>query len=273
MGQPTEEINFLLLFLTGTLGLLFLASTLILFVFVNQKRMLSQRNKLQVLKSSYQQEMLKAAIDAQEKERKRIAEDLHDEVGAMLSLARLNANRACDYSNNETGQKLTLDTIKIIDDTINNVRRISKDLLPSTLEEFGLIQAIEELVTKINASNIVGVKFEYQGEFNNLYSEVELALYRVTQELVNNAIKHAAAEEIDIYLEKNRDHLTLKVSDNGSGFKVEEVNRKSTFERGIGLKNIHSRVSMLDGEIKYLPNLPKGTAAMVKLDLSTKVYK
>lgn len=273
MGQPTEEINFLLLFLTGTLGLLFLASTLILFVFINQKRMLSQRNRLQALKSSYQQEMLKAAIDAQEKERKRIAEDLHDEVGAMLSLARLNASRASEFSVNEAGRKLTRDTIKIIDDTINNVRRISKDLLPSILEEFGLIQAIEELVTKINASNIVSVKFEYQGEFNNLYPEVELALYRVTQELVNNAIKHADAEEIDIHLAAKNGHLILKVLDNGSGFKVEEVNRKSTFERGIGLKNIHSRVSMLDGEIKYLPNQPKGTAAMVKLDLPAKIYE
>ena len=272
MGQPTEEINFLLLFLTGTLGLLFLASTLILFVFINQKRMLSQRNKLQALKASYQQEMLKAAIDAQEKERKRIAEDLHDEVGAMLSLARLNVNRACEYSRNDTGKKLTHDTVKIIDDTISNVRRISKDLLPSTLEEFGLIEAIEELVTKINASNIVGVKFEYLGEFNNLYPEVELALYRVTQELVNNAIKHADASQINIHLEITEDHLTLKVVDNGRGFKVEEIDRKSTFERGIGLKNIHSRVSMLDGEIRYLPNLPKGTAATVELDLSSKMY-
>ncbi len=273
MGQPTEEINFLLLFLTGTLGLLFLASTLILFVFINQKRMLSERNKLQALKSSYQQEMLKAAIDAQEKERKRIAEDLHDEVGAVLSLAKLNANRANEYSANEEGRRLNKDTIQFIDDTINNVRRISKDLLPPTLEEFGLIKAIDELVAKVRASNIVRIKFEYRGEFNNLYPEIELALYRIAQELVNNALKHANAGEIEIYLERNENHLTLKVLDDGSGFKVEEIDRKSTFEKGIGLKNIHSRVSMLDGEINYFPNLPKGTAATVELDLSTRIHK
>ena len=271
MGQPTEEINFLLLFLTGTLGLLFLASTLILFVFINQKRMLSQSNKLQLLKATYQQEMLKAAIDAQEKERKRIAEDLHDEVGAMLSLARLNVNRSNEYSRDEADKKLNHDTIKIIDDTINNVRRISKDLLPSTLEEFGLIHAIQELVNKINASKIVSVKFAYVGEFDNLCPEVELALYRVTQELVNNAIKHADAGSIDINMEIFDNHLTLKVLDDGSGFKVGEIDRKSTFERGIGLKNIHSRVSMLDGVIEYLPNVPKGTAAMVELDVSNKM--
>lgn len=268
MDQHYEEINFILLFITGTLALLFLASMLVMFVFINKKRMLTERNKLQALKSSYQKEMLKAAIDAQEKERKRIAENLHDEVGALLSLARLNANKSFEISESEDNKRIIEDTIEFIDNTIKNVRRISKDLLPSTLEEFGLIDAITDLVKKINNStNDLRVNFEHQGEFYNLYPEVELALYRVTQELINNVIKHAEASEIIISLNLINNHLVLQVLDNGIGFRVEDFGDKSAFERGIGLKNIHSRISMLDGEIEYLPNQPKGTNAKIELKI------
>ncbi len=265
MDQHNEEINFILLFVTGTLALLFLATVLVLFVFINKKRMLIERNKLQELKSSYQQSMLKAAIDAQEKERKRVAENLHDEVGALLSLAKLNANRALGEKSTKYDQEnICIDTIQMIDETINNVRRISKDLLPSTLDEFGLINAITDLVSKVNGStNDLKVHFEHHGEFYNLYPEIELALYRVIQELLNNVIKHAKANEININLNIKEHLLTLAVLDNGIGFEFDDFGEKSVFEKGIGLKNIHSRISMLDGEIKYLPNIPSGTKVLI----------
>ncbi len=269
MGQHSEEINFILLFVTGTLGLLFLAAVLVLFVFINKKRLLIERTKLQELKSSYQQSMLKAAIDAQEKERKRIAENLHDEVGALLSLARLNANKVFGDSTSDNNHKtITKDTIELIDDTIRNVRRISKDLLPATLDEFGLIQSVEDLVSKVNAStNDLQVHFEHHGEFYNLYPEIELALFRVIQELINNVIKHAQATAIKIKLILEDHLLKLDVIDDGVGFKFDNFGEKSAFEKGIGLKNIHSRISMLDGDIHYLSNAPTGTRVLIEIKI------
>ncbi|MDN5202899.1 sensor histidine kinase [Fulvivirgaceae bacterium BMA10] len=261
MEEVSAEINFFLLVIAGTMGML----SLVLLVYIYKKKVLTEKARLQELKNAYQKEMLQASIEAQEQERRRIAEDLHDDVGAMLSLVRLNASRASEKARDRTLKDSTEEIKALIDEIILNVKRISRDLLPSTLNEFGLIEAIKELSDKINNTSPHLIKFNYLKFEEPIDKEIELALFRIAQELINNAIKHASATEILIDLEIADDIVKLTVEDNGQGFSINKVDGGKNAAKGLGLKNIRSRVSMLDGTLEYKSSLSKGTFAQVKI--------
>ena len=194
----------------GTLAMLVLAVTIVAFVFVYQKKLIQRDLKIQKLKAEYQKELLKATIQAQEKERKRISQDLHDDIGAMLSTIRLSINgmvKGLSLSEQQVGK--VQNTKSLIDETVRNVRRISHDLLPATLEEFGLSHALEQLFKKIETNTNLEVEYQLDHDLPKLDKAKELALYRITQELCNNIIKHANASSIEAWLTRNNDNLEI----------------------------------------------------------------
>ena len=263
--DSATDMNISLFLIVGTLGMLLLAAAVVLFVFVYQKRLIQHQLKLQKVQADYQRELLKANIHAQEKERKRIAQDLHDEVGAMLSAIKLSVNQIqrnrADVDQFESTSK---ETKSMIDETIENVRRISKDLLPVTLENFGFIHALQELSDKLNSSTPLLTSFECEGDLLPLEQNDQLAIYRVVQELCNNIIKHAQATKIDMKLSLSSQGLRLQVIDDGIGFSVDDLS-KVNGATGIGLKSIESRVNMLGGHIEYQGTPEKGTTVNIEL--------
>jgi signal transduction histidine kinase len=245
-----------------------LVAVIVLFVIYYQKRMLQKKVEMHNMEVGYQKGLLKASLHSQEKERRRIARDLHDEVGAMLAATKLSLNMMLrKLASNSPETKVGLETKDMIDETINNVRRISKDLLPATLEEFGLEDAIREIASMANQPEMMEVVFNYEGNKKELDKEKALSVYRVVQELLNNAIKHSEASRIDISMYYDTDLMNLIVKDNGVGFSVDNAQNNSMVNKGIGLKNIESRLSTINGMIEYISVPDNGTEARIKLKL------
>lgn len=254
--MDSESTNLILILVLGTAGMLILAGGIIFFVVYYQKKMLQNKIHTQQLEAEYQKELLKSTLESQEKERRRIATELHDGVGAMLSATKLCINMMKNGTIPMEELDLAMvDAKEMLDDTIETVRRISKDLLPASLEIFGLSKALSELCEKLSTRE-TPINFYEIGEKVKLNAEDELLLYRIIQELINNALKHAQASSVKVSINWNYP-IEVVVSDDGKGFDL--LKTKEDVKRGIGLYNIENRVSLLNGEVKFDSAVDEGT--------------
>ena len=255
-----------LVYFIGTMGMVILAAGIFLFFITYQKRLLKKQLELNTIKSQQQKEILINTIQAQEKERKRIARDLHDEVGAMLSVIKMNLGRIEKKSANNTTKQVLTETKSYIDDTITQVRRISRALLPPSIERLGLYFAIEELANWINKSGEIKVTCWLGGKQFRFDSKKELAVFRIIQELINNSLKHAEASKIELNTNFRENKLVIVVADNGNGF---DLNKKNN--AGLGLKNLESRSEILGAKFKIKSVINKGTTAILILNMPAAV--
>lgn len=233
----------------GTAVLLVMAIFIIVFVAYYQQKQVKQQLALKELQETYRRELMAATFLGQEEERRRLARDLHDEIGTMLSVTKMSLNQLDRKFSSTPGADLLIQkTRSLLDETMSNVRRISRDLVPTTLERFGLIPALEELIEKADDGEL-HLQLECPDTIDKLPPSLELMLYRIAQELVNNALKHAGATEILIQIVCLDNGVRLSVTDNGAGFDFDEVVRDK--QRGLGLRNIESRLSIVDGHVTF----------------------
>lgn len=190
-----------------------------------------------------QQELrLRAIIEGEEKERRRLAQELHDGLGQLLSTVKLNIS-GLDVNVSGKKEKQLHTSLALIDDACQELRNISHNLMPSALIKLGLIPALKEFTDKINHSGILKIHLQSHGIEQRLNSSIETGLYRIIQELLNNTIKYAHAKNVTIQLIKDENLLTTMIEDDGSGFDVQSIEKSN----GIGWKNIKSRVQFLRG--------------------------
>ncbi|MCB0807341.1 MAG: sensor histidine kinase, partial [Bacteroidales bacterium] len=204
---------------------------------------------------------LKAVIDAQEEERQRIAKDLHDGVGQQVSAIKLhlqNIAKNVQHSTNNFNtefQKIS----GMITDTGNEIRSISHRMMPRALTELGLISALEDMIDKSFTYSKISCTFEHHGLNERLPTNLEIGLYRIAQELINNIIKHSAAHKVDIQLMKTKTFVILIVQDDGVGMNQEQ-------ERGgIGMLNINNRLRTINGELNFESFSGEGTTATIRI--------
>lgn len=209
----------------------------------------------------------KAIIEAEEKERIRIARELHDGVGQQISAVKLNMNAFADkVKEGEENKEQYAAMMDMVDDAVKEVRSVSHNMMPNALIRFGLAKAVREFIDKIAATGSLKVNLQIIGLTDRLESTTETVLYRVLQETVNNIIKHAQASQVGIQLIKDEDNLTMMIEDNGKGFDTKKISEFG----GIGLKNIISRVEYLNGTVDFDSFPGKGTTVVVELDLGNK---
>jgi signal transduction histidine kinase/ligand-binding sensor domain-containing protein len=210
--------------------------------------------------NNQQQERLKIALEAQEQERKNIAQDLHDEVGSRLATLKLYVSSLTSYlKKNSESERIKKEIFDIIHISLVDIRRLLRELSPRTLEQYGYAAAVEELVHKINATDQVHVTFESRKLPSQLPKSIETGLYRITQELLNNTLKHANATEVVISIIPSGNSLSFFYSDNGQGFQYNEV------RKGLGVGNVESRVSVLGGKIQWHTAPGKGLEVMIDI--------
>lgn len=255
----TVDSGIILVYFIGTVGMLILAGAIFFFFIAYQKRLLQKQLEINEVKAAQQKEILQNTISSQEKERKRIAQDLHDEVGAMLSVVKLNIGRIEKKSVSESEPKqLAAETKLYIDDLITQVRRISRALLPPSLEKLGIYFALVEFANWVNKSELLKIECRKGGEQFRFDEKQELALFRILQELLNNAIKHSGADRISVNVKFSENSLFIVLNDNGKGFDIEEK-----MNSGLGLKNLESRTQILGAKFKMKSNQGKGTTAII----------
>jgi signal transduction histidine kinase len=180
----------------------------------------------------------------------------------MLSVVKLNVGRIEKKSQEPNAKQLANETKTYLDDVITQVRRISRSLLPPSLEKLGLFFALEELANWVNKAEQLKIVCWKSGEQFRFVNSKELAVFRIVQELLNNAIKHSGAAIIQINTRFSaNENLMISVSDNGNGF---EMNEK--LKTGLGLKNLESRTQIIGAKYKMKSTPGKGTTAIIYLD-------
>ncbi len=199
-----------------------------------------------------------ALINAQEEDRKRIARDLHDGVGQSLLLIKKQLE-----TSNETG----LANQKIITDTLEEVRSISRDLHPFQLEKFGLTATLTDAIQKVDASTDLFITKELENIDGLLSEKAEINIFRTIQEALNNIIKHSEASAAKVTLNTQGEEVLIKIQDNGKGFDHELAVVKS---KSLGLRTMYERISNIGGKLKIERGTPKGTIIDIKIPKTQK---
>ncbi|MCK7555167.1 histidine kinase [Chitinophaga sedimenti] len=238
------------LILIGTVVMLTLGIVVVVMVVMQQKQVIQYKLSLKDKDLLLQKERLVAVIQGQETERKRIAEDLHDEVGAQLSVLKLNLNHLQQQSQN--GQvELIKESKEFTDGIIQQLRFISQSLHPQTLDNLGLAHALDSFSSLMNKNKTISVRFQRDNSEFPVDREKALNIYRVVQELINNIIKHAEAKNILISYQSTNSMLTVTVEDDGNGRLTDSLQESRKKTGSLGLKNIESRLNII-GEISTL---------------------
>lgn len=257
-----DGMTLVLFLVIGTLAMLILAFTIFFFFQTYQKRLLAKEVEVGQIKARQQEDLLRTTIFAQEKERKRFAEDLHDEIGAMLSAIKLNLGRLEKKAPDENFKGVVSETRGNLDEVILNIRRITRALLPPSLERFGLGYSVEELLGWIAHNEQTQLVFRESGDVRRFDTNTEMAVFRIIQELLNNALKYSGASEIKILLRYGKNYLTVLVTDNGAGYDVREARGK-----GLGLQNLEGRARSLGGVIRIKSTPGKGSSNILAIQL------
>lgn len=267
----TDEAPFNLLLATGVLVVASVAGFIALFLLHRQRRQFQHREWVRQLQDRHQRELLKASLQTQETERRRIAADLHDGVGTMLSVTRMSLAQANRHAgHNPAVEAVVRQTRDLLEETVNNVRRITKELMPSTLDDLGLPTALDEFVSRLHRTfPDVTIDLRTGNYDQRLAAPVELALYRIAQELVHNSLRHAQATRIELLLVRQPNRVLLTVGDDGVGFSPLTAQRPG--RAGLGLKNIESRLNVMGGRVIFDASPGKGSCVIVDLPLTTLV--
>ena len=258
----SEENQVVTIVIVGVLMLLLMGGALLLFFFLSRKKIIEKELEKKNLEIAHQKEMLQSIIVTQEEERKRIAQDLHDDISSKLNVIHLNANliKVGELSIAEV-DTINSNIIKTTDKTLESARKIAHNLLPPILEKFGLQPALEELADDF--SNSKKIKINYKIDYNNnrLTKNDELHIFRIVQELINNSVRHGKAKQSNLTLLSDNNSILLEYSDNGIGFDASSPDS----QKGLGTKNIESRVDLLQGILLINSTPGKGINVQVKI--------
>lgn len=261
---PTEDLNMFSILLPVAGVIFVIAVGVILLTQHFRKNLFRQMAAQEELKHAHQKALLMSSIEVQERERKRIAQDLHDELGASLSIARMHLVQLEEQTKNATNIDLqyALQNVRTMAETaMASMRRISHELMPPQLEVFGLVKTLESVASQINGVGVVTIHLETEPELMRPSWIVELGLYRMTMELINNTLKHAEAKDIFITISTTNKNIQVFYRDNGKGL------QGSDYSHGLGLKNLEARASALKGTFEMGSSGSVGFSARLSVPL------
>ena len=242
-------------------GILCLAALLFSFYLVGKHKQRTQAEKIRNLEQGKELSDLKAMVEGEEKERARLARELHDGIGGMLAAAKLNLGSVKEVHPALAGIAALDDVIGLLNDTAAEVRQTAHNLMPDVLIKNGLQQALLLYCANINNADQLDIDLRFIGSLDKISKSGELMLYRIAQELIQNTIKHANATEAVIQVIQDNGRLNLIAEDNGTGFDM--VNNS----KGFGFQNLQYRVQALQGYISVTSALGKGTSVYIEFDL------
>jgi len=246
---PLLDITFMITM--GIAGMLLLATGFLLLMMINQRKKWILQKEMSGLKEQQQNQLIEAAVRSEEGERHRIAEMLHDEVGALLSSSRIFLVEMNTQNLTETDRQDHGKVKEMIDESIQKVRSISHNLHSTILKEFGLNEAVRHFMKKVAGGPAVNSTVELDEEYQLSNAETDLAVYRIIQELVNNLLKHAHSRQINIKSFLRQNELQLVIHHNGEGLTQTQFEELRFKPEGLGLKNIQNRIILLKGNILF----------------------
>ena len=221
---------------------------------------LNQQKTLELMKE-LEVGSIRSFAEGQEKERSRIAGDLHDRLGSLLSTVKLHFNSLDNaIGNDESAKKSFNFALELLDNSVEEVREVSRNLSKGVLVQFGLIAAVENMSDAINSAGKIKMEVISVGVESRLNSEIEITLFRVVQELITNVIRHAQTNEVFVQFSGAGSHLSIMVEDHGVGFNINDVK-----SNGIGIENLKSRVQSVGGAFTVDSVIGEGTTIIIEI--------
>lgn len=252
-------------FLLAGIFILLLISLIILMLYRNKRHKAIQENQmhqqqLKQIAQDYQMKIYNAMLEGQEQERRRMARDLHDGLGGILAGVKLKLSDIA-YSQ---GNKYDMELYKVIgqlDNSVQELRRIARNMMPETLIRFGVETALKDLCDSLKSPSL-HIDLQLYPLKRDLSQQVQITIYRIVQELLANAVKHAQASDILVQCSQNKDRIFITVEDNGQGFDMNSIQHKN----GIGMTNIRNRIAFLHGKLDIQSEPGEGTTANVEVN-------
>jgi two-component system NarL family sensor kinase len=261
MQTNVSDITFIII--AGSILLLLLVLFVVMFMLSFQRRRIKHLQEKQALKTAYDQEILKSQIEVQNQTLQHIGQELHDNIGQLLSVAKINLNILEESDNTE--HEYIKQTNEIITQSINDLRALTKSLDGDFVHDFGLEESISHELQRIRKTKRFQTEISVLGEKKKLGYEREIVLFRIVQEVLNNALKHSKAKNIDITLHYFTNCFELLVKDNGKGFDLSAIKSKGMSSSGAGLRNIQRRMELIGGQCSINSILGEGTEVRLKL--------
>jgi two-component system, NarL family, sensor kinase len=244
-----------------TIVALLIILVLVIVVFNERKKNNDQR--LRNLQKEQELLVLKSVIVGEEKERTRIAKDLHDGLSSLLAAIKIRFNAVQQNHIELINDKKFGEALTSLDDASKELRRIAHNMMPEILLKYGLVEALNEYVQNLNDGVNIQIEFTHYGMEKRLAANTELVLYRIIQELLNNVFKHSNASEVLMQINRNGNQLNITVEDNGKGFDISQPKAGD----GIGMSNLASRVGYLKGELNIESAPNHGTTVYIEITL------
>lgn len=263
--EDAQAIDFLSTLIPFTVILFIIAVGVVLLTQQFHKNMLQKQLDEEELKMQHQREVLQTTLQVQENERKRIAQDLHDELGANLSISRmqlLQLARTKDLNSDEARQNMA-NVQQAVETALASARRISHELMPVRLVNVGLQAALEQVAEKVLMAGGLRLQLQIDDEIEPLKDQLKIALYRICTELANNTLKHAMATSASLSIRIENCTLLCNYEDNGKGFSPLEI------KKGVGLRSLEGRVTALNGRSNYRSEKGKGFSFELSIPIPT----
>ncbi|MCW3084177.1 MAG: sensor histidine kinase [Bacteroidetes bacterium] len=232
--------------------LVLLLSVIIILVFALA---LSYKKKLNTLRNEikiYRKELTLLANHSAELERERIAKNLHDDIGMTLSLIKLHLTKISRNQHDQfLSNELIEECVRLVEQSIDNLRMITNDLMPPTLIKSGYEKGVAELCRQLNVSDELSIYFTKGEKEIRLSQLIELYAYRILQEVLLNIIKHSGAKEISVFVNSDPDTVTTAIKHNGTAVSTEKINELTDLKKGLGLRSLQDRLEMINASIIY----------------------
>jgi two-component system, NarL family, sensor kinase len=242
----------------GMVILLLLVFFIFLFVIEYiRKKQIHRREKTTMI-NSFQQELLRTQLEIQEQTLKNISQEIHDNIGQVLSLAKLNLNRMDPSKPNDLEEKIK-DSKNLVGKAIQDLRDLSKTLSTDNIESIGLFKAIGYELDMIAKTGSHQTDLNTKGNIIRLDAQKELILFRIVQEVLNNILKHADAGKISVQANYDTRQLELVIDDDGNGFDLKPLNDPDNQATGLGIRNMHNRAKMIGADFSISSTPGEGT--------------
>ena len=266
MLEAKEEIRIAIIIATFLFVILTLLITISIILYKTRQNKF--REEKQLLNAQFQQTLLETQLEIQEQTFKNISQEIHDNIGQVLSLVKLNINTMdCDKPK-ALNEKIS-DSKHLISKAIQDLRDLSKSLNTDYIAEMGLTRSVEYELEMIQKTGSYEIQFNTTGKPYRLEPQQELIFFRIVQEALHNIIRHAKATIIKVELLFEPEIFTLKIMDNGVGFDSSQLAINNYNGLGLGIRNMHNRASMINTDFNLMRHVEKGTTVILTLPLQT----
>lgn len=248
----------------GTIAFLVLSGFIIFFIVMFMKRKAKHILEKKELQSQFQQTLLQSQLEIQEQTLKTISQEIHDNIGQALSLAKLTLNTMLPVEDERLKEKI-INSKDLVSKSIADLRDLSRSLDTDYVKEMGLQRAIEYELEIMHKTETIATKLIVEGNMIRLEKQKELILFRIIQETLNNIIKHADASELTINIFYRAKEMELQIADNGKGVDLTPLQEGNKSSFGLGIRNMHNRAMLIGAAFNMSSTLGKGTCVQIIL--------